>query len=214
MVLSRTMRSLLQAGTDTSSNSVEWAMTLLLNNPQVLKKAVAEIDAHVGSERLIQESDMPNLLYLHCILNEVLRLYPGGPLLVPHQSRENVSLGGYEIPKGTMLLVNAYQIHRDQSLWDEPTKFKPERFEGKQELAKRMIPFGMGRRRCPGEGLAIREVGLILGTFIQCFDWERIGEEFIDLTEGSGLTLPKAVPLEAMYRPRYAMMKVLSSLST
>ncbi|KAJ4768695.1 Cytochrome P450 [Rhynchospora pubera] len=206
--------SLLQAGTDTSSNSVEWAMTLLLNNPQVLKKAVAEIDAHVGSERLIQESDMPNLPYLHCILNEVLRLYPGGPLLVPHQSRENVSLGGYEIPKGTMLLVNAYQIHRDQSLWDEPTKFKPERFEGKPELAKRMIPFGMGRRRCPGEGLAIRKIGLILGTFIQCFDWERIGEEFIDLTEGSGLTLPKAVPLEAMYRPRYAMMKVLSSLST
>ncbi|KAJ4749467.1 Cytochrome P450 [Rhynchospora pubera] len=206
--------SLLQAGTDTSSNSVEWAMTLLLNNPQVLKKAAAEIDAHVGSERLIQESDMPNLPYLHCILNEVLRLYPGGPLLVPHQSRENVSLGGYEIPKGTMLLVNAYQIHRDPSMWDEPTKFKPERFKGKAELAKRMIPFGMGRRRCPGEGLAIREVGLILGTFIQCFDWERIGEKFIDLTEGSGLTLPKAAPLEAMYRPRHAMMKVLSSLST
>ncbi|KAJ1688254.1 hypothetical protein LUZ63_019644 [Rhynchospora breviuscula] len=206
--------SLLQAGTDTSSNSVEWAMTLLLNNPQVLKKAAAEIDAHVGSERLIQESDMPNLPYLHCILNEVLRLYPGGPLLVPHQSRENVSLGGYEIPKGTMLLVNAYHIHRDPSLWDEPTKFKPERFERKAELAKWMIPFGMGRRRCPGEGLAIREVGLILGTLIQCFDWERIGEEFIDLTEGSGLTLPKAVPLEAMYRPRHAMLEVLSSLST
>ncbi|KAJ3704262.1 hypothetical protein LUZ61_007967 [Rhynchospora tenuis] len=206
--------SLLQAGTDTSSNSVEWAMTLLLNNPQVLKKAAAEIDAHVGSERLIQESDMANLPYLHCILNEVLRLYPGGPLLVPHQSREKVTLGGYEIPQGTMLLVNAYHIHRDPSLWAEPTKFKPERFEGNVELAKRMIPFGMGRRRCPGEGLAIREVGLILGTFIQCFDWERIGEEFIDLTEGSGLTLPKAVPLEAMYRPRDVMMKVLSGLST
>ncbi|KAJ4752057.1 hypothetical protein LUZ62_086462 [Rhynchospora pubera] len=179
--------SLLQAGTDTSSNSVEWAMTLLLNNPQVLKKAAAEIDAHVGSERLMQESDLSNLPYLHCILNEVLRLYPGGLLLIPHQ---------------------------DPSLWDEPTKFKPERFEGKAELAKRMIPFGMGRRRCPGEGLAIREVGLILGTFVQCFDWERIGEEFIDLTEGSGLTLPKAVPLDAMYRPRQAMMKVLSSLLT
>ncbi|KAJ1688251.1 hypothetical protein LUZ63_019641 [Rhynchospora breviuscula] len=189
-------------------------MTLLLNNPQALKKAAAEIDAQVGSERLIQEYDMPNLLYLHCIFNEVLRLYPAGPLLVPHESRKNVTLGGYEIPQGTMLLVNAYHIHRDPSLWDEPTKFKPERFEGKAELAKRMIPFGMGRRRCPGEGLAIRQVGLVLGTFIQCFDWERIGEELVDLTEGSGLSVPKAVPLEALYRPRHAMMKVLSGLST
>ncbi|KAF3327505.1 cytochrome P450 81E8-like protein [Carex littledalei] len=204
--------SLLQAGTDTSSNTVEWAITLLLNNPDVLKKASAEIDAHVGTKRLVQESDMPNLTYLHCILNEVLRLYPGGPLLVPHESRENVSIGGYEIPQGTMLLVNAYHIHRDPSLWDEPTKFMPERFESDNAEAKKMIPFGMGRRRCPGEGLAIREVGLILGTFIQCFDWQRIGDELIDMGEGSGLTLPKAVPLEAMYHPRQVMMDVLSTL--
>ncbi|KAJ3679402.1 hypothetical protein LUZ60_017413 [Juncus effusus] len=202
--------SLLQAGTDTSSNSVEWAMTLLLNNPDVLKKATHEINEHVGNERLIRESDMANLPYLHSILQEVLRLYPGGPLLVPHESREQVSIGGYEIPSGTMLLVNAYHIHRDPSLWDEPTKFKPERFEGESKT-KGMIPFGMGRRRCPGEGLAVREVGLILGTLIQCFDWKRVGDELVDMTEGSGLTLPKAVPLEALYRPRPVMKKVLSS---
>ena len=187
-------------------------MTLLLNNPDILKKASAEIDAHVGNERLIQESDMPNLPYLHCILNEVLRLYPGGPLLVPHESRENVSVGGYEIPTGTMLLVNAYHIHRDPSIWEEPTKFKPERFESGKADAKQMLPFGMGRRRCPGEGLAIREVGLILGTFIQCFDWRRTGDELVDLSEGSGLTLPKAVSLEAIYRPRQGMMNALSAL--
>lgn len=212
MSLAPLLQSLLQAGTDTSSNTVEWAITLLLNNPDVLKKASAEIDAHVGTERLVQESDMPNLPYLHCILNEVLRLYPGGPLLVPHQSRENVSIGGYEIPQGTMLLVNAYHIHRDPSLWDEPTKFMPERFESGDAEAKKMLPFGMGRRRCPGEGLAIREVGLILGTFIQCFDWQRIGDELIDTTEASGLTLPKALPLEAMYRPRQPIMDLLSTL--
>ncbi|XP_078176461.1 (+)-piperitol/(+)-sesamin synthase CYP81Q2-like [Carex rostrata] len=204
--------TIFQAGADTSSNTVEWAITLLLNNPDVLKKASVEIDAHVGTKRLVQESDLPNLPYLHCILNEVLRLYPAGPLLVPHESRESVSIGGYEIPRGTMLLVNAYHIHRDPSLWDEPTKFMPERFESDNADAKKMIPFGMGRRRCPGEGLAIREVGLILGTFIQCFDWKRIGDELIDTGEGSGLTLPKAVPLEAMYRPRQVMMDVLSTL--
>ncbi|KAJ4805843.1 Cytochrome P450 [Rhynchospora pubera] len=206
--------SLLQAGTDTISNTAEWAMTLLLNNPDILKKASAEIDAHVGNKRLIQESDMPNLPYLQCIINEVLRLYPGGAILLPHKSRENVSLGGYEIPAGTILLVNTYQIHRDPSLWEEPTKFKPERFEsGKLEANKQMMfPFGMGRRRCPGEALAMREIGLILGTLIQCFDWQRIGDELVDMSEGPGLTLPKAVPLEAIYRPRLTMMDVLSAI--
>ncbi|XP_078163874.1 (+)-piperitol/(+)-sesamin synthase CYP81Q2-like [Carex rostrata] len=204
--------SILLAGTDTSANTVEWAMANLLNNPEVLKKAAAEIDMHVGTERLIEESDMAQVPYLHCILSEVLRLYPGGPLLVPHESREDVTIGGYNIPSETMVLVNAYSIHRDPDIWEEPAKFKPERFENGKGEGKWMIPFGMGRRRCPGEGLAMREVGLILGTLIQCFDWERTGNELVDLTEGSGLTLPKAVPLEAMYRPREAMIKVLSEL--
>ncbi|XP_078154739.1 cytochrome P450 81Q32-like [Carex rostrata] len=204
--------SLLQAGTDTSANTGEWAITLLLNSPDVLKKAVAEIDAQVGTKRLVQESDMPNLPYLHCIINEVFRLYPGAPFLIPHESRENVSIGGYDIPQGTILLVNAYQIHRDPSLWDKPTKFIPERFESRNAETKKIIPFGMGRRRCPGEGLVIRQIGLILGTFIQCFDWQKIGDELIDTSEGSSLTLPKAVPLEAMYQPRQVMTDVLSTL--
>jgi len=191
---------------------VEWAIANLLNNPEVLNKAVAEIDKHVGKERLIEESDMTQVPYLQCILSEVLRLYPGGPLLVPHESREDVNIGGYNIPSKTMVLVNVYDIHRDPDIWEEPKKFKPERFENGKAEGKWMIPFGMGRRRCPGEGLAMREVGLILGTLIQCFDWERTGDELVDLTEGSGLTLPKAVPLEAMYRPREAMIKVLSEL--
>ncbi|XP_078153471.1 (+)-piperitol/(+)-sesamin synthase CYP81Q1-like [Carex rostrata] len=211
-IIQRICMSILLAGTDTTSNTVEWAMAILLNNPQVLKKAATEIDKHVGNERLIKESDMDQVPYLGCIMREVLRIYPGGPLLLPHESREDVTIGGYNIPRETMVLVNVYQIHRDPDIWEEPEKFKPERFENEKAEGKFMIPFGMGRRRCPGEGLAMREVGLILGTLIQCFDWERTTNELIDLTEGSGLTLPKAVPLEAMYRPREAMMKVLSGL--
>ncbi|XP_078165456.1 isoflavone 3'-hydroxylase-like [Carex rostrata] len=200
-------QSMILAGTDTSSNTMVWVMANLLNNPHVLKKAAAEIDKHIGNERLITESDIAQVPYLGCILSEVLRLYTGVPLLLPHESREDVTIGGYNIPQGTMVLVNVYHIHRDPDIWEEPEKFKPERFENGKAEGKFMIPFGMGRRRCPGEGLAMRQIGLIIGTLIQCFDWERTTNELVDLSEGSGLTLPKAVPLEAMYQPREAMMK-------
>ncbi|KAJ4784073.1 hypothetical protein LUZ62_035319 [Rhynchospora pubera] len=204
---------MLLAGTGTSANTIEWVMTLLLNNPDVLQKARAEIDAQVGNQRLIQESDLNHLSYFHCIISESLRLYPAAPLLVPHESCQEISLGGYEIPKGTMLLVNVYQIQRDPEIWEEPMKFMPERFEDGRSNGKWMAPFGMGRRRCPGEALAMREIGVVLGALIQCFDWQRIGSELIDLTEGSGITIPKATPLEVMYQPRKIMNDVLLQLS-
>ncbi|XP_010910128.1 cytochrome P450 81Q32 [Elaeis guineensis] len=204
--------SLLLAGTDTSSSTIEWAMSLLLNNPEKLQKAQTEIDERVGNERLLKESDLSDLPYLQCIIRETLRICSPAPLLVPHESTNDCVVGGFDVPRGTMLLVNAYYIHRDPKIWEEPTKFKPERFEDGKDEGKLMIPFGMGRRRCPGEGLAMTEVGLTLGTLIQCFDWKRMGEEPVDMTEGSGLTMPKAVPLEAMYRPRRAMVHVLSGL--
>ncbi|KAJ4777282.1 Cytochrome P450 [Rhynchospora pubera] len=205
--------SMLLAGTETSANTIEWVMTLLLNNPDVLQKARAEIDAQVGNQRMIEESDLNHLPYFHCIISESLRLYPAAPLLVPHESCEEISLGGYEIPKGTMLLVNVYQIQRDPEIWEEPMKFMPERFEDGRSNGKWMAPFGMGRRKCPGEALAMREMGVVLGALIQCFDWQRIGSELIDLTEGSGITIPKATPLEVMYQPRKIMTDVLLQLS-
>ncbi|KAJ4784074.1 Cytochrome P450 [Rhynchospora pubera] len=148
-------------------------MALLLNNPDVLQKGRAEINAQVRNQRLIQESDMNHLPYLHFIISETLRFYPPGPLLVPHESREEISLAGYEIPKGTMLLVNVYWIQRDSEIWEEPMKFKPERFEDGMSNGKWMAPFGMGRRRCPGEALAMREMGVVLGALIHCL----IGKE-------------------------------------
>ncbi|XP_078149911.1 cytochrome P450 81Q32-like [Carex rostrata] len=204
--------SLLLGGSETSTTTLVWAMANLLNNPEVLKKAVSEIDANVGNERLIDESDMINLPYLQHILNETMRIYPTGPLLVPHESSKEVTIGGYEIPPGTMLLVNVYHIQRNPEIWDEPTKFKPERFANGNADVKWMIPFGMGRRRCPGEALAMRKMVLVLGTLIQCFHWERVGDKLVDMTEGAGLTLPMAVPLEALYRPRHVMIRVLSEL--
>nr|AGI98133.1 cytochrome P450 CYP81 [Narcissus tazetta] len=200
-IIKALFNSLLSAGTDTSSDTIEWAIALLLNNPDKLGKAQAEIDQRTSNKSLLQESDLPNLPYLQCIITETLRLYPAGPLLVPHESAEDCTVSGYKIPRGTMLLVNAYAIHRDPNTWNEPEKFMPERFEeknGNDVQDCKMLPFGMGRRRCPGEGLARRVVGLVLGSLIQCFEWERVSEELVDMSEGSGLTLPKEVPLEAM----------------
>ncbi|XP_020095830.1 cytochrome P450 81E8-like [Ananas comosus] len=204
--------SLLAGGTDTTSNTIEWTMSLLLNNPEALRKAATEIDARVGTDHLVEESDIANLPYLHCIITEALRLYPGGALLIPHESATELTIANYTVPQGTMLLVNAYAIHRDPAVWREPTKFKPERFEAGREEKGWMIPFGMGRRRCPGEGLATREASLALATMIQCFEWKRVGEEEVDMTEGMGLTLPKALPLEALVRPRRNMIDLLSKL--
>ncbi|GAA0157547.1 oxygenase [Lithospermum erythrorhizon] len=206
------MLVLLSAGTDTSAGTIEWALSSLLNHPEILKKAQKEIDEQIGQERLVDESDIPNLPYLRCIMHETMRMFPAGPLLVPHQSSEKCKIGGYNVPGGTMLLVNLFAIQNDPKLWDQPTKFMPERFEGMEGTRDgyKFMPFGTGRRSCPGEGLANRMVGLTIGSLLQCFDWERVGKEMIDMKEGIGLTLPKAQPLMAKPRPRPILLNLLS----
>ncbi|CAL4927463.1 unnamed protein product [Urochloa decumbens] len=204
--------NLFGAGTETTSTTTEWAMSLLLNHPEKLKKAQAEIDAAVGTSRLVTPDDLPRLAYLHGIIHETLRLYPAAPLLLPHVSSADCKVGGYDVPRGTMLLVNVYAIHRDPKVWEDPAEFKPERFEDGKAEGRLLMPFGMGRRKCPGETLALRTVGLVLGTLIQCFDWETVDGVEVDMTQGAGLTMPRAVPLEAMCRPRAGMRHVLQEL--
>ncbi|KAI7732043.1 hypothetical protein M8C21_008247 [Ambrosia artemisiifolia] len=205
---------LLSAGTETSLGTMEWALSLLLNNPHVLQKAQHEIDLNVGNTRLLKESDISDLPYLRCILNETLRLYPAAPLLSPRSSSEDCVVGGYHIPRGTMLLVNQWAIHHDPTLWTDPERFNPERFEGLEGWRDgfKLMPFGSGRRNCPGEGLALRLVGLTLGLLIQCFDWERISEDMVDVTEAPGLTMPKLNPLVAKCKPRVLMQNLLLQL--
>lgn len=205
---------LLMAGTDTAAVTMEWAMSLLLNYPEVLRKARVELDNSVGQDRLVDESDLPKLTCIQAIVNETLRLFPAVPLLSPHESSAECCIGGYYVPSNTMLIVNAWAIHRDPELWDDPTSFKPERFEGLEPDAYKLklIPFGMGRRGCPGAALANRVVTLALAALIQCFDWHRVSQELEDMNEGSGLAMPKAKPLEAMCRAREEMTKILEEL--
>ncbi|KAK4841115.1 hypothetical protein QYF36_026241 [Acer negundo] len=94
------------------------------------------------------------------------------------------------------------EARRDPKLWDEPNSFKPERFETGEGETRKLMPFGLGRRSCPGSGLAQRVMGLALGSLIQCFEWQRVGDEKVDMTEGKGITMPKADPLEVLCKAR------------
>lgn len=206
-------QTLLLAGTDTSSNTMEWALSLLLNNPQVLHKAQMEIDTVIGNDRYIDESDLVRLPYLHCIINETLRMYPVAPILPPRESSADTIVGGYHVPKNTWLTLNIWAIQNDPNIWPDPRKFRPERFENVkgERMDYQFIPFGSGRRACPGEGLAMRIIGLTLGSLIQCFEWERMGEEQEDMQESVGVTMWKSKALCAKCRPRMGMIKLLSS---
>ncbi|XP_054775952.1 cytochrome P450 81E8-like [Prosopis cineraria] len=201
---------LILAGTDTSAITLEWAMSYLLNYPRVLDKARIELEAQVGEGRLVEEADVTKLSYLKSIISETMRLSPAAPMLVPHMASDDCFVGGYDVPRGTMLLVNAWAIHRDPDLWTDALIFKPERFENEEGEARKLIPFGMGRRACPGAGLAQRTVGLTLASLIQCFDWKRVSDLKIDMRESGGGLMPKAIPLEVQCKARPILSKILS----
>ncbi|KAM6592814.1 hypothetical protein CsatA_000517 [Cannabis sativa] len=194
------------AGSDTSALTIEWALSELVNNPNIMQKAREEIDTLVGQTRLVEESDIGNLPYLQAIVKETLRLHPTGPMAV-RESTERCTINGYDIPEKTQLFVNLWAIGRDPKHWESPLEFKPERFvsedndengnDGKQLDVRgqnyHFMPFGSGRRGCPGTSLAMLVVQATLAAMIQCFDWKVDG--VVDMEEGSGLTLPRAHPL-------------------
>ncbi|XP_062102613.1 cytochrome P450 81Q32-like [Humulus lupulus] len=199
-------------GTDTSGATIEWAMSNLLNHPHVLKKLKTELDSKIGQHQLVDESDLSKLPYLQCVISETLRLYPVAPFLIPHYSSKDCTINGYDVPCDTILLVNAWAIHRNPKFWEDAESFVPERFENNNGDGEgfKLMPFGLGRRACPGKGLAQRMMGLTLGSLIQCFDWERIGNDKIDMIEGKGITMSKAVQLEAMCKSRPIMKNILT----
>ncbi|KAL2242117.1 cytochrome P450 81E8-like [Sesamum indicum] len=203
------------AGTETSAVTIEWAMSLLLTHPEELHKLKQEIDNHIGHDHLINDADLAKLPYLRCIINETLRLYPPVPLLLPHYSSEKCTVGGYDVPKGTILMVNAWAMHRDPNIWEEPDKFNPRRFQAMEmeREAWKFVPFGMGRRACPGAAMGLRTISLALGAFVQCFEWEKLLEhEDMDANYNSRIMLQKGKPLEAVCVPRDPAADLLSRI--
>ncbi|XP_071725632.1 cytochrome P450 81Q32-like [Rutidosis leptorrhynchoides] len=198
--------AIILTGTEAPNFALEWTMSLLLNNRKVMQKLKNEIDTKVDSNRLLQEGDLDRLSYLQNVIDESLRLYPPVPMLLPREASKDIMIGGYSIPRGTTLMVNAWAIHRDPVLWDNPDEFIPERFGEKLEDKYKTIPFGVGRRGCPGMNLGYRVLGLALGTLIQAFEWETIGGGEIDMTASYGdLLMCKLKPLQALCKPRSNM---------
>ncbi|KAJ4906983.1 hypothetical protein Rs2_10641 [Raphanus sativus] len=152
------------AGTDTSTNTIQWTMAEIFNNPKILERLREEIDSVIennNTTRLIQETDLPNLPYLQAVVKEGLRLHPPAPLVL-RSFQEGCKVRGFDVLEKTTLIVNCYAVMRDPDIWEYPEEFKPERFlpssSGSfQEEVLKYVPFGGGRRGCPGSNLALLE---------------------------------------------------------
>ncbi|KAH7285731.1 hypothetical protein KP509_33G043100 [Ceratopteris richardii] len=191
------LTNMFAAGIDTSTVTVEWALAELLVHPHILQKAQDELEAVVGSTRLIRESDIPDLPYLTTIVKETMRLHPVLPLLVPHTTMQDCQVSGYDIPRTTQAYVNVWAIGRDPSVWDDPLLFLPERFLASDVDVRgqhfELLPFGSGRRACPGLALGLSNVHLMLANLLNAFSWEKLGE--VDLSEKFGIVMTLANPL-------------------
>ncbi|KAF3435654.1 hypothetical protein FNV43_RR22745 [Rhamnella rubrinervis] len=211
-VIKATCLTLILAGSDTTLVTLTWAISLLLNNPHKLKKAQEELDVQVGKHREVKESDIKHLLYLQAIVKETLRLYPPGPLSVPHEAMEDCTVAGFHVPARTHLFVNLWKLQRDPCIWSNPLEFQPERFLTEHAHMDvrgqnfEFIPFGSGRRSCPGISFALQVLHLSLARLLHGFNLERVSEELVDMSEGPGMTMPKATPLEVLLVPRLPSM--------
>uniref|UniRef100_A0A2P2J2F3 Cytochrome P450 n=1 Tax=Rhizophora mucronata TaxID=61149 RepID=A0A2P2J2F3_RHIMU len=190
------------AGSETTSSTIEWAITELLLNPESMSEAKAELAQVIGADRKVEESDIDNLPFMQAVVKETLRCHPPIPFLVPRKAIHDTNFMGYDIPKNTQVLVNTWAIGRDPDAWEDPSSFKPERFirstidfKGQHH---ELIPFGSGRRMCAGLSLAHRTLHIILGSLLHEFNWELdpgIDPATMDMKDRLGVTTRKFEPL-------------------
>ncbi|TVU31394.1 hypothetical protein EJB05_23078, partial [Eragrostis curvula] len=189
---------LFNASSETSATALQWAMSELIRNPNVMKRAQEELRNNLKGKRKVNEDDLAEMKYLKLIIKETLRLHPPGPLLLPREAQETCKIIGYDVPKGTMVLVNAWAIQRDPKYWENAEEFKPERFECSTIDFKganfEYTPFGAGRRMCPGMVFAHSSMELVLAALLYHFDWKLpngLKPSELDMTEEMGLTVRK-----------------------
>ncbi|KAF5206502.1 Cytochrome p450 [Thalictrum thalictroides] len=195
------LQDMMLAGTKTSSTTLEWAFAELMQKPHLMKKAQDELDQVVGLDNILEESHLPKLPYINAIVKETLRLHPAAPLLVPRRPSESCVIGGFLVPKGTKILINAWAIQRDPEYWDNPLEFRPERYmDSTNDCDYRgtnfsFIPFGSGRRVCVGVPLAEKMIPYLLAKLLHSFNWKMEEGAKLDMSEAFGLELVKKVPL-------------------
>nr|CAB3470456.1 unnamed protein product [Digitaria exilis] len=187
---------------DTSATTLEWAMAELMRNPTVMSKLQDEVRGAFAATMKVSEGGLDELSYLHMVIKETLRLHLPAPLLLPRESQEQCQILGYDVPKGTMVMVNAGALSTDPEYWDEPQEFRPERFADSEIDFKgnefEFIPFGAGRRICPGMFFGLANVELALANLAFYFDWslpEGLSCSELDMTETAGVTVRKKTDL-------------------
>nr|QUN00491.1 cytochrome P450 82C61 [Tripterygium wilfordii] len=200
--------ALILGASETTKTTLTWSLSLLLNNLDVLKKVKQELAAHIGPETLVTESDVNSLVYLDAVITETLRLYPLGPLGLPHESIEDCTIAGYHVPARTRILFNLWKIHQDPRVWENPLEFKPERFLKEHNNIDvrgghfELLPFGSGRRMCPGVSFALQVLKLTLANMLHGFDFATPNDEPVDMTEVNHMATTRATPLETLISPR------------
>jgi cytochrome P450 len=167
----------INGGTDTTATAIEWGIAQLIANPEVQEKLYKEIKLTVG-DRKVDEKDADNMPYLQAVVKELLRKHPPTYFLLTHAATEPTTLAGYDIPTDVNVDFFSPAISEDPKLWSDPEKFDPERFVSGKEDADitgvtgvKMMPFGVGRRICPGLGMATVHVHLMLARMVQEFEW-------------------------------------------
>ncbi|XP_057827379.1 flavonoid 3'-monooxygenase [Cryptomeria japonica] len=202
--------NMISAGTDTATRTVEWAMSELIRHPHLMNKVRDELERVVGTEERVAESHLPQLKYLQAVVTETLRLHPPTPLMLPHASPDSSrEIMGHFIPPNSHVMVNVWAVARDPNAWERPLEFDPDRFvdnpvnlDGRDF---RIIPFGAGRRRCPGYNLGLRMIQFALASFVHAFDWSLpSGQEpkYLDMSEKYEVSIHRKVPLTLFATPR------------
>uniref|UniRef100_A0A1J3K526 Cytochrome P450 71A15 n=1 Tax=Noccaea caerulescens TaxID=107243 RepID=A0A1J3K526_NOCCA len=195
------------AGTTTTSTLLEWTMTELIRHPEIMKKLQEDIRTHSRSNSYVNEEDIGNMKYLKAVIKEILRIHPSAPILIPRQLSEDVKLKGYDIAAGTQVIINAWAIQRDSATWgSDAEEFKPERhldsaldFQGQNFM---YIPFGSGRRLCPGIGFAMALAEVTLANLVNRFNWKfeartEGDDDQYHLAEAFGIEVCRKFPLIA-----------------
>ncbi|KAK8954611.1 Cytochrome P450 71A9 [Platanthera zijinensis] len=196
------MADMLFGGTDTTSATIIWTMTELMKNPRVMAKLKQELEDVIGNKSKVEETDLEQLQYLKLVIKEALRLHPPSPLLIPRETLEPCKIEGYDIPAKTLVFINASAIARDPKTWKNHNEFCPERFDlvGVDSKGQdcNYVPFGVGRRSCPGADFGAVVMELVLANLLYCFAWclpDGMMPRDVDMEGARGLTMHKKVPL-------------------